>query len=132
MTNMAAGSLLWFLFCFSLTFGPSWGGFIGNPFTYAAFIGVPHDTCLPDQSGAINIPGLLFAAFQVRLCCLPFPLNLLSFSFNQLSFFVMTPVIVSGSWAEKMTFNAYLIFCLFFSIFVYCPQVREERDERGG
>src|SRR6187401_2893378 len=34
---MAVVSLLWVIVGFSLAFGPSFGGIIGNPFTYAFF-----------------------------------------------------------------------------------------------
>jgi ammonium transporter, Amt family len=83
-------------------FGESQGGFIGNPIHYALFLNVPLDDCLPEQPSANTIPALLFAAFQ-------------------LSFFIMMPVIISGSWAEKMKFEAFLIFLVLFSILVYCP-----------
>jgi len=39
----------------------------------------------------------------------------------QCMFALMTPVIVTGSWAEKMTFKAFLIFIVLWPILVYYP-----------
>ena len=36
-------------------------------------------------------------------------------------FALMVPVIVTGAWAEKMTFEAYLIFIVLWPLFVYYP-----------
>jgi Amt family ammonium transporter len=39
----------------------------------------------------------------------------------QLKFAVITPALVSGSFAERVRFSAYLMFMCLFSIFVYAP-----------
>ena len=36
-------------------------------------------------------------------------------------FALMVPVIVTGSWAEKMTFKAFLMFIVLWPILVYYP-----------
>ncbi len=92
-------SLIWVAFGFSLAFGESWHGLIGNPMTYFMFKGVggaPH----PDLSP--TIPLVLFAMFQLK-------------------FAVITPALITGSFAERVRFSAYLLFMVLFSIFVYCP-----------
>lgn len=94
---MAIGSLLWIFIGYSLTFGPSQGGFIGN-FDNAFMIDVHVNDCLP----GMTIPAIVFAAFQMM-------------------FALMTPVIVTGAWAEKMTFEAFLIFIIMWPILVYYP-----------
>jgi Amt family ammonium transporter len=92
-------SLLWVAFGFSLAFGHSLYGLIGNPFTYLMFRGVGVAT---DPALAPTIPLLLFAMFQLK-------------------FAVITPALVSGSFAERVRFSAYLLFMCLFSIFVYAP-----------
>ena len=66
------------------------------------FRNVPVAECLPQF--ADSIPGSLFASFQMM-------------------FALMTPLIVTGSWTEKMTFDAFLIFIVLWPIFVYYPTV---------
>jgi Amt family ammonium transporter len=92
-------SLLWVAVGFSLAFGDDIGGFIGNPFTFAMFRGVGTSS---NAALAPTIPLLLFAMFQLK-------------------FAVITPALVSGSFAERVRFSAYLLFMCLFSIFVYAP-----------
>ena len=92
-------SLVWLAFGFSLAFGDSWRGLIGNPFTFAMFRGVGVSTH-PDLSP--TVPLLLFAMFQLK-------------------FAVITPALVTGSFAERVRFSAYLLFMCLFTIFVYAP-----------
>jgi ammonium transporter, Amt family len=92
-------SLVWVAFGFSLAFGDDIGGLIGNPFTFMMFQGVG-TTTHPDL--APTIPLLLFAMFQLK-------------------FAVITPALVSGSFAERVRFSAYLLFMCLFSVFVYAP-----------
>jgi Amt family ammonium transporter len=92
-------SLIWVAFGFSLAFGESWHGLIGNPMTYFMFRGVGGATH-PDLSP--TIPLVLFAMFQLK-------------------FAVITPALITGSFAERVRFSAYLVFMALFTIFVYCP-----------
>src|SRR5213594_1076112 len=92
-------SLVWVAFGFSLAFGEDVHGVIGNPFTFMMFRGVGTATH-PDL--APTIPLLLFAMFQLK-------------------FAVITPALVSGSFAERVRFSAYLLFMCLFSVFVYAP-----------
>lgn len=92
-------SLLWYLVGFSLAFGDSIGGFIGNPTTYFAFRNVglnPHPAFAP------TFPFLLFALFQLK-------------------FAIITPALITGSFAERVKFTSYLIFMCLFSLLIYCP-----------
>jgi len=96
---MGIVSLLWIFIGFSLCFGESIGGFIGNPFTYFMFRGVganPH----PDYGS--TIPFALFALFQLK-------------------FAIITPALISGSFAERVRFSSYMLFTCFFSLLVYAP-----------
>jgi Amt family ammonium transporter len=92
-------SLLWVVVGFSLAFGESWHGLIGNPATHFMFRGVGAAT---DPALAPTVPLLLFAMFQLK-------------------FAVITPALVTGSFAERVRFSAYLLFICLFSLFVYCP-----------
>jgi len=102
LTGFIIGSMLWFLGGFSLVFGPSLcsAGIMGR-LDNAFFLDVRTDTCYPN-SGGRSIPGLIFAAFQMM-------------------FAVMTPVIVTGAWAERMSFEAFLVFTTLWPILVYYP-----------
>jgi Amt family ammonium transporter len=98
MTGTVIGSLLWYLFGFGLVFGTSRGGIIGNPFQHFMLMDVPIDDCFPGQS----IPALLYCAFQMM-------------------FALMTPLILTGAWAERMRFRAFLIFVIVWPFLVYYP-----------
>jgi len=92
-------SLLWYLVGFSLAFGDSIGGIIGNPATYFAFNNVglgPHPALSP------TFPLLLFAVFQLK-------------------FAIITPALITGSFAERVKFTSYLIFMCLFALLIYCP-----------
>ena len=102
---VAAGvvSVLWIAIGFSLSFGESFHGIIGNPFTYLFFKGV--NSSSPILFGAttpMTIPLLLFALFQ-------------------LMFAIITPGLVVGAVAERIRFTSYIVFIVLFSLFVYAP-----------
>ncbi|MBN8544550.1 MAG: ammonium transporter [Ignavibacteria bacterium] len=92
-------SILWVVVGFSLSFGESFHGIIGNPFTFLFFknVGVT-----PNPAFAPTIPFLLFAMFQLK-------------------FAIITPALITGSFAERVSFKAYLLFMVLFSLFIYAP-----------
>ena len=98
-------SVIWVVFGFSLAFGESIGGVIGNPTTYFMFkdVGahIPQGT---ENLGALGltIPLALYALFQMK-------------------FAIITPSLITGSFAERVRFSGYLLFMVLFCIFVYCP-----------
>ncbi|MGQ0733923.1 MAG: ammonium transporter [Acidobacteriota bacterium] len=92
-------SLVWVVVGFSLSFGDSFYGLIGDPRTYFMFRGVGGATH-PDL--APTIPLVVFAMFQLK-------------------FAVITPALITGSFAERVRFSAYLIFMCLFSLAIYCP-----------
>jgi Amt family ammonium transporter len=96
---MAVISILWVVVGFSLAFGDSIGGVIGNPATYFMFTRVGAATH-PDL--APTIPLVVFAVFQLK-------------------FAIITPALITGSFAERVRFTSYLLFLCLFSIFIYCP-----------
>ena len=100
-------SLVWVVVGFSLAFGTPLGftineihyGIIGNPFDFAFFdnVGV-----LPHKNLASTLPFILFALFQMK-------------------FAVITPAIITGSFAERVRFISYLLFICLFTLFIYTP-----------
>ncbi|GEO09815.1 ammonium transporter [Segetibacter aerophilus] len=97
----AAGvvSILWVVVGFSLCFGDTVGGFIGNPTTFFFFKGVASGA---PWSLAPTIPFLLFSLFQ-------------------LMFAIITPGLVVGAVAERIKFTSYILFIALFSLLVYAP-----------
>jgi ammonium transporter, Amt family len=101
---VAAGvvSVLWVTVGYSLCFGETIGGFIGNPMTHLFFKGVASGAPNLQGGAALTIPLLLFALFQ-------------------LMFAIITPGLVVGAVAERIKFTAYIIFIVMFSLLVYAP-----------
>src|SRR3954467_7655492 len=97
----AAGvvSILWVVVGFSLCFGDTVGGLIGNPSTFFFFKGVVSGA---PWSLAPTIPLMLFALFQ-------------------LMFAIITPGLVVGAVAERIKFTSYILFIALFSLLVYAP-----------
>jgi Amt family ammonium transporter len=96
---MVIVSILWVVIAFGLSFGPSIGGVIGNPIPNFLFHGVGTTTA---WSLAPTIPFLLFALFQAK-------------------FAIITPALITGAFAERIRFWAYLLFMVLFILFVYAP-----------
>ena len=100
-STVAAGiiSVLWIVVQFSLCFGKSIHGFIGDPRTFFMFRNVMNGQ---PWSLATTIPLPLF-------------------SFFQLMFAIITPGLVVGAVAERIRFTSYTFFIVLFGIFVYAP-----------
>ena len=92
-------SLLWVLVGFSLAFGDDIGHVIGNPLTFLFFDGVGEAT---NKDLSPTIPLLVFALFQLK-------------------FAIITPALITGSFAERVRFSSYLLFMVLFSLLIYCP-----------
>lgn len=91
--------VLWIVVGFSLVFGSSVNGLIGDPFQYLFFRNV-----LGGEPAELapTIPLLLFALFQLK-------------------FAIITPALVVGAVAERIQFKAYLLFMVLFTLFIYAP-----------
>ncbi|GAB3569726.1 ammonium transporter [Spirosoma luteolum] len=96
---MGVISVLWVVVGYSLAFGSSIGGFVGNPFDHFMFKGVLDGK---PWSLAPTIPLVVFAFFQLK-------------------FAVITPALVTGSMAERINFRSYVLFMVLFSLLVYAP-----------
>jgi Amt family ammonium transporter len=91
--------VLWVVVGFSLAFGESIHGLIGNPLSFFMFRGVGGATH-PDLSP--TIPLALFALFQLK-------------------FAIITPALTTGAFAERVRFSSYLLFLCLFSLCIYAP-----------
>lgn len=96
---MAVITIIWVVFGFSLAFGDSIGGVIGNPATFFLMKGVVNGK---PWELAPTIPLLLFA-------------------FYQLKFAIITPALITGAFAERIKFTSYLLFICLFTIIIYAP-----------
>jgi Amt family ammonium transporter len=92
-------SVIWALIDYSLVFGPSVGGIIGN-LSLAGLNGVGIHSVSPAL--APEIPELLFFAFQLK-------------------FAAITPALIIGACAERIRFRSLLIFITLWSIVIYAP-----------
>ncbi len=90
-------SILWVVYGYSLSFGPDIGGFIGG-LDHLFLKGVGLDP----GPYSDTIPGLVFCAFQ-------------------LMFAIITPALITGAYAERMKFSAFLIFTILWATLVYFP-----------
>lgn len=94
----AVSSLVWTFWGYSLTFGTSVGGVIGD----LSLAGLNHIGINTISSYATQIPELLFFAFQLK-------------------FAAITPALIIGAFAERIKFRSLLIFTILWSTFIYSP-----------
>lgn len=94
-------SIMWVVFAFSLSFGDDVAGLglIGDPTQFFMFQGVG---AKPYEKITASIPLALYALFQMK-------------------FAIITPSLITGSFAERVRFSAYMVFMMLFCIFIYCP-----------
>jgi Amt family ammonium transporter len=95
---IALVSVQWILIGYSLAFGPDVMGLIGS-LDWAGLAGVG---LIPNADYAATVPHLAFMAYQMM-------------------FAVITPALISGAFAERMKFSAYLVFALVWTTLVYDP-----------
>jgi ammonium transporter, Amt family len=93
-------TVLWFCFGYSLCFSGGTGGFLGN-FDKAFLNGISLDSMF---SGNGKIPEIVFVAYQMM-------------------FAIITPALITGAFANRVTFKAYMIFLTLWQILVYYPFV---------
>ena len=102
--GLALVSVVWVLVGFSLAFGPDvslpilGSGWIGG-LDFVGFMGVGLE---PSATYGTTIPFVLFAAFQ-------------------LMFAAITPALISGAFAERKRFGAFVLFTILWSVLVYSP-----------
>jgi Amt family ammonium transporter len=98
MAIFAVVSLIWTLWGYSLSFGPSMNGIIGD----LSFFGL--NNVEPTMVGryAPNIPELLYFVFE-------------------LMFAAITPALIIGAFAERIKFSSLLVFTVLWSTLIYSP-----------
>ena len=95
-------TVIWVTYGYSLSFGETINGLIGNPMTHLFFKGVANGAPALQGGAALTIPLLLFAMFQ-------------------LMFAIITPGLVVGAVAERIKFTSYILFIVLFITFIYAP-----------
>ncbi|SJM65227.1 ammonium transporter [Gulosibacter sp. 10] len=97
IVTMGVVGVLWVLVGFSLVFGDSIGGVIGNPFDFPGLV------ALLDEGAVVDtIPTLAFVGFQA-------------------AFAVIAVALVSGAVADRMRFSAWIVFAALWALLVYFP-----------
>ncbi|HQR00110.1 MAG TPA: ammonium transporter [Ferruginibacter sp.] len=97
--SMAVITILWVIVGFSLAFGDSFHGIIGNPGTFF----------------------LMKDMLNRKPWALAPTIPLILFAFYQLKFAIITPALITGAFAERIKFTSYILFICLFCLFVYCP-----------
>ena len=94
---LALISVVWVLWGYTLAFGPDKGGIIGG-LDYLGLKGIAPT----DVMEAYGIPVFAFVAFQMM-------------------FAAITPALITGAFAERKRFKAFVVFSLLWSTLVYAP-----------
>jgi len=91
-------SVQWVLWGYALAFGPDWHGLIGN----LAWVGLNGVGAAPDPDYAATIPHQAYMIYQ----CM---------------FAIITPALITGAFAERITFRGFVIFSLLWMTLIYDP-----------
>ncbi len=95
-------TVLWYAFGYSMCFAPDWHGIIGDPTKYAFLRGVTLQTMFTGNDA--GIPLLVHVAYQMM-------------------FAIITPALITGAFANRVTFKAYFLFLTAWLVLVYFPFV---------
>ena len=98
--GLALVSIVWVVIGFTLAFGTDvngWGLIGGLDFAFFNNVGMA-----PSTIYAVTIPFVLFAMFQ-------------------LMFAAITPALITGAFAERKRFGAFVLFTILWSIVIYSP-----------
>lgn len=95
---MGVVTVIWVLWGYSLAFGPDVGGVVGS----LDWFGLNGVGLSPSPDYAGTIPHQAFMIFQAM-------------------FAIITPALITGAFAERMKFSAFLVFIVLWSTFVYSP-----------
>ncbi|MBI2937931.1 MAG: ammonium transporter [Thaumarchaeota archaeon] len=95
--TIAVITLQWVIIGYSLSFGPSVGGFIGN----LDWLGLKGVGAAP-STYAPTVPAQAFMVFQMM-------------------FAIITPALITGAFIDRMKFSTFLVFTLAWTTIVYDP-----------
>ena len=91
-------TILWVFFGFSLAFAKDIGGVIGN-LHYAFLANIQPGTLYPGNN----------------------EISMLTFMVYQLMFAIITPILMTGAFADRMRFKAFIVFLTLWLTFIYFP-----------
>ena len=97
VTTMGVVGVLWVLVGFSMAFGDSVGGVVGNPLQFLGLSGV-----MAADAVVGTIPTSVFAGFQA-------------------AFAIIAVALISGAVADRMKFSAWVVFAALWALLVYFP-----------
>lgn len=97
-SGLAILSTMWFVLGFTLVFAPSQNGFIGG-LDWLFYNNVPFNDSV---DYAPTVPGVTFATFQMM-------------------FAVITPLLITGAFAERVKWSAFVVFIVAWSLLIYYP-----------
>lgn len=100
LVSIGVTTVLWVTVGYSLSFGRDLGGVIGNPGDFLFMRGIMPGDIYP----GLAIPVFVFAVYQ-------------------LMFAIITPALITGAFANRMTFKGYLSFLVGWQLVVYYPFV---------
>jgi Amt family ammonium transporter len=95
---LALISVQWVLIGYTLAFGPTMGGFIGD----LSYLGLAGVGFAPLTDYAATIPGYLFVSYQAM-------------------FAIVTPALIIGAFVGRMRFVTLIVFTLLWTTLVYDP-----------
>ncbi|ABZ74990.1 ammonium transporter [Shewanella halifaxensis HAW-EB4] len=96
---MGVIAIIWVFGGFSLAFGDDIAGVIGS---LSQYFGMYHIGAVPNEHYASSIPFIIFFAYQMM-------------------FAIITPALMTGAFAGRLQFPAYLKFIILWSLLVYIP-----------
>ena len=91
-------SIAWIVYVYSMSFGPSIHGFVGN----LDWLGLRGVGAEPSDKYGSTIPHILFMMYQGM-------------------FAIITPALITGAFAERMKFKALVLFSILWLTVVYAP-----------
>ncbi|TIC83775.1 ammonium transporter [Crenobacter intestini] len=95
---MGVVTVVWIFGGFSLAFGPDVGGLIGD----MSFFALNNVSVIPHPGYAPSIPFIMFFAYQMM-------------------FAIITPALITGAFAERFSFKAFLAFIVLWILLIYVP-----------
>lgn len=102
MTQIIGGAsilcVMWHLIGYTLVYGHSLGGVIGN-LENVLMLGIAYNDC---SRHADTIPAALFGFFQMM-------------------FAAISPLLITGAFAERIKYKAFIFFIIGWELFIYYP-----------
>lgn len=101
--SAGVSTILWVVVGYSMCFGPTIGGIIGDPIHYA-FLRNISLTTLYNNDPVLGIPLLVHFIYQMM-------------------FAIITPTLITGAFANRMSFKAWLWILVLWQLLIYYPFV---------